>query len=105
MDIVNNPFIDMITLEDIFVKNKTTFRQSMADAVEFTSDTHCGIEVDLDVVANSLSSAVSPVGITPLHARQFVHYTALNSKVAYLHICEGAFALQDGRKDDLTGKL
>jgi len=40
-----------------------------------------------------------------LHARQFIHYTALHSKVAYLHICEGAFALQDGRKDDLTGKL
>jgi len=40
-----------------------------------------------------------------LHARQFVNFAGLDSKPAYLHICEGAVQLHDGRKDENTGKL
>jgi formiminoglutamase len=105
VDIVNNPFMDMITMEDMFVHGKQTFRQALSHAVDFTSDTYCGIELDMDVIADSLTSAASPVGINPLHARQYINHTSSRAKVAYLHICEGAFALQDGRKNDLTGKL
>ena len=32
-------------------------------------------------------------------------YTARHSKAAYLHICEAAAQMHDGRKDDGTGKL
>lgn len=105
MDIVNNPFIDCITFEDIFVHEKRTFLQSVAHATGFTEDTMTGIELDLDCIANALSSATSPVGISPLHARQYISFAAADSKVAYLHICEGATRLSDGRTDLATGKL
>ncbi|MES2371508.1 MAG: formimidoylglutamase [Bacteroidota bacterium] len=105
MDMVNNPFVDCITYEDIFLHEKRTFLQSVAHATEFTSDTLCGVELDLDCIENALSSASSPVGISINHARQYLSYTASDSKVAYLHICEGATQLADGRTNSSTGKM
>ncbi|GMV78725.1 MAG: arginase [Chitinophagaceae bacterium] len=105
MDMVNNPFIDCITYEDIFIHEKKNFVQSVLYATEFTEDSLTGIELDLDSINNTLSSAYTPVGITANHARQFIHYTTTQSKPAYLHICEGATKLDDGKTDTSTGKL
>jgi len=105
LDIVNNPFIDFITFEDIFVHEKRNFIQAMTHAVDFTDDNYTGIELDLDCVENVLASATTPSGISGLHARQFLSYTSDKCKVAYMHICEGAALLEDGRKSETTGKL
>ncbi|MBK5271557.1 MAG: arginase, partial [Bacteroidia bacterium] len=105
VDIVNNVFMDCITYEDIFVHEKRTFLQAVAHATGFTEDTMTGIELDLDSIQNTLSSASTPVGISPVHARQYISFTAMDSKPAYLHICEGATKLSDGRADAATGKL
>ena len=105
MDMVNNPFIDCITYEDIFLHEKRTFLQAVGHATDFTNDTLCGIELDLDCIENALSSASSPVGITVNHARQYISFTAADSKVAYLHISEGATQLADGRTNQGTGKM
>ncbi|NCT94801.1 MAG: formimidoylglutamase [Chitinophagaceae bacterium] len=104
MDIVNNPFLDCITYEDIFLHEKRTFLQAIGHATGFTEDTYCAIELDMDAIANSNSSAASPVGITLTQARQYISFTAADSKVAYLHICEGASQLADGRTCHYTGK-
>jgi formiminoglutamase len=105
IDIVNNPFIDCITFEDIFVHEKRTFMQAVAHATGFTEDNLTGIDVDIDCIQNTLSSAMTPVGITPIHARQYISYVAADAKPAYLHICEGATRLADGRTDTTSGKL
>jgi formiminoglutamase len=105
VDIVNNPFIDCITFEDIFLHEKRSFIQAVAHATGFTEDTLTGIDLDLDSVQNTLSSAMTPVGITPIHARQYISFAAADSKPAYLHICEGATRLSDGRSDATSGKL
>lgn len=105
LDIVNNPFMDFITYEDIFIHEKRNFIQAVAHATGFTEDNYAGIEIDLDSIENVLSSAITPSGISPLHARQFINFAATDSKVAYVHICEGATQLSDGRKDESTGKL
>ncbi len=105
IDIVNNPFIDIITYEDIFVHEKRSFRQAVSHAIEFTGDNFCGIELDLDCVQNMLSSASTPSGVQPLHARQYVNLCAAHTKAAYLHICEGATRLADGTTNSLTGKF
>jgi formiminoglutamase len=52
-----------------------------------------------------LSSATSPVGISANQARQYIQHATAQSKVAYLHICEGATFLTDGRTNPSTGKL
>jgi formiminoglutamase len=105
LDIVNNPFFDFITYEDIFVNEKRNFAQAIAHATSFTDDNYAGIEVDLDCIEHTLSSAVSPSGVGSLHARQYVSFTAAHGKPAYLHICEGATLLADGRKQESVGKL
>lgn len=104
-DIVNNPFIDCITFEDIFVHEKRTFLQAVAHATGFTEDTLTGIDLDLDAIQHTLSSAMSPVGISQVQARQYIFFAATDAKPAYLHICEGAARLADGRIDTSTGKL
>ncbi len=105
IDIVNNPFIDCITFEDIFVHEKRSFLQAVAHATGFTEDTLTGIDIDLDSIQNTLSSAMTPVGISPVHARQFLNFAAADCKPAYLYICEGATRLSDGRADTTSGKL
>lgn len=62
----------------------------------------CGLELDMDSVAHQLSSAVSPTGFSLNELRSFV----LNAKknFTYLHICEAACLLSDGRKDAMTAK-
>ena len=105
VDIVNNPFIDCITFEDIFVHEKRSFMQAVAHATSFAEDTLTGLDIDLDGIQNTLSSAMTPVGIQPIHARQFVSFAAKDVKAAYLHICEGATRLSDGRTDATSGKL
>ena len=105
MDIHNNPFIDYISYEEIFIHERRNFIQAVAHATGFTEDSYTGIDIDLDCIENVLSSAISPCGITPLLARKFVTFVAQDAKVAYLHICEGATQLADGRKNETTGKL
>ncbi|MFN2457323.1 MAG: formimidoylglutamase [Chitinophagaceae bacterium] len=104
MDIINNPFIDCITYEDIFLHQKRTFLQAVSMAVDFTHDNYCGIEIDLDAVENVLSSAQTPCGVSPVHARQYVNLCAARSKSCYLHICEGATNM-NGKTNVGTGKL
>lgn len=105
LDIVNNPFIDFITYEDIFVHEKRNFSQALAHAIDFTEDNYTGVELDLDCLENVLSSAVTPSGISPVHARQYLSYASDKCKVAYVHICEGASLLEDGRTSETMGKL
>ncbi|MCX6209056.1 MAG: formimidoylglutamase [Bacteroidetes bacterium] len=105
IDMVNNPFVDCITYEDIFIHEKRNFMQAVAHAAGFTEDTLCGIELDIDCIENALSSATSPAGISLQHARQYLTYTASTCRPAYLHICEGATQLEDGRNNAATGKM
>jgi formiminoglutamase len=105
MDIVNNPFLDCITYEDIFIRQKRSFVQALGDALDFMEDQPTGVELDLDSIEGVLSSAATPAGLNSLHARQYLSLFAASGKPAYLHICEGATRLEDGRKDESTGKL
>ena len=104
-EIHENPFVQYNSYEDIFLHEKLNFIQAVAHATGFTEDTYTGVELDLDCIENILSSSVSPSGILALHARQYITFAAVDSKVAYVHICEGATHLSDGRKNESTGKL
>lgn len=104
-DLVNSPFMDCITYEDIFIHEKKNFIQAVSHATGFTDDNFTGIELDLDSVEHILSSAYTPCGISPVQARQYINFAALDAKIAYMHICEGATRLDTGETDYSTGKL
>lgn len=104
-DLYSNIHIQYTSFEDIFILEKLNFRQAVAQAFNFTDDEYVGVELDLDAVRDTLSSAMTPSGITSIHARQYVVFAAAHPRIAYLHICEGAVVMDDGRTDEKTGKL
>lgn len=91
--------------EDIFIREKTSFKKAVAKATAFTKDTYCGIELDMDTIQNIPSSAKTSSGISANQARQFVNWCAQNKKTAYLHIAEAAPVLSHIKADNKTGKL
>lgn len=105
IDMVNNPFMDAITFEDIFLHEKRSFRQAVMHALSFTDDGFRGIELDLDSIEGVLSSATTPCGVMAREARQYVALCAASGGAAYLHLCEGASRLSTGRTADGTGRL
>ena len=51
----DNEACKLFTFEDIFVRQKLDFMQAVYQAVSFTEGSATGIEVDLDVIQNTLS--------------------------------------------------
>ncbi|HMV15404.1 MAG: formimidoylglutamase [Chitinophagales bacterium] len=91
--------------EDICIRKKIEFDDVIQDAILFTKNSYTGIEIDIDAIENTLSSAISPCGFSSQQIRQFIHQVASKSKIAYLHICEGATTLDNGLQSTTTGKL
>lgn len=75
-----------------------------ANWTAFTADLPdpCALEIDLDSIENVLSSALSPSGFTLNDIRSIL--LSNTKKYSYLHLCEGATSLADGRTDQSTGK-
>lgn len=61
-----------------------------------------GLEIDLDSIENILSSAATPSGFNLTEIRKFILCSP--KQFAYLHICEGASIMADGRTSSFTGK-
>lgn len=62
-----------------------------------------GLEIDLDSIENILSSASTPSGFTVNEIRKLI--LMFEKKYAYLHICEGAVAMSDGRQSLTSSKV
>lgn len=88
LDIVNNPFFDFVTFEDIFLRHKQSFEQAVHHAIDFTSGSRCGVEADLGCISGEVT--VQAGGISPLHARRYLHLAATLAKPAYVHISTAA---------------
>lgn len=104
-DLRTDDSIHFSYFEDIFIQQNIDFKQAILQAINFTDGQPTGIELDLDCIENVLSSAATPTGISTLQARQYVAMVADKSNCAYLHICEGATQLANGKIDNNTGKL
>jgi formiminoglutamase len=105
MDVHGDPFIDFVSYEEIFIRERRNFIQAISHATGFTEDNYTGLELNMNAIAMSLSSHAAAPGIGFLHARQYLSFAAQDSKVAYLHITEGAVQLKDGRRNEFTGQV
>jgi formiminoglutamase len=91
--------------EAIFLREQVTFKKAIQESLDFLDNKTIGIELDLDAICNTLSSAMTPSGVSSTEARRYVFQTAKQPNVAYLHLCEGATALANGQENPSTGKL
>lgn len=104
-ELYSNINIQYTSFEDICVREKYNFRQAVVQGISFTEDGPTGIELDLDSIEHTLSSATPASGFTILQARQYLSFAGNYSQVVYLHICEGAAQLTNGQQNNFTGKL
>ena len=65
-----------------------------------------GVEIDLDSIPGVLASAATPTGLSMEDVRKALILLCVlpDRPPVYLHICEGAAVLDDGRADPLAGK-
>ncbi len=103
--IFSNPDIHCSFYEDIFLDGELSFYKAIENASVFVKNSKFGIEVDLDCLEYGLSSAMTPCGLQSIDVRRFLLYTSRNTNLAYLHIAEGASALENGQSNMLMGKL
>lgn len=98
--IANNNAIKVVYFDDL-LKGRASV---CAEAENLLKDvkTPLGLEIDLDCIVGALASAATPSGFSLNEVRQLV--LSLNKGFNYLHICEGAYQLSDGRKDETIGK-
>lgn len=61
-----------------------------------------GLEIDLDSIAGILSSAATATGFSLNEVRQLI--LTAQKEFCYLHLCEGAMQLKDGRREETIGK-
>lgn len=61
-----------------------------------------GLEIDLDSIIGILSSAATPTGFSLNEVRNLI--LTARKEFCYLHLCEGAVQLKDGRSEATTGK-
>lgn len=99
-EIATNPNITAFYFEDLLQSQKSV----LENFVDFTSNLKepCGLEIDLDSIENVLSSAKTSSGFALNEVRKILISNTKN--YSYLHICEGATKLVDGRADLTTGK-
>ncbi|MCX2493626.1 formimidoylglutamase [Pedobacter sp. PF22-3] len=94
--IESNPKLKAIFFDDILLGADTDgFFDGLGPAA--------GLEIDLDCIQNVLSSAETPSGFEVNAVRKLILTHA--KKFSYLHICEGATRMLDGRVSKLTSKL
>ncbi|MBC7615801.1 MAG: formimidoylglutamase [Pedobacter sp.] len=98
--IKNNPKIRVCYYEDIVKSDKSILKNWNAFIKDLPDP--CALELDLDSIANVLSSASSPSGFSLNDIRTII--LSSTKKFSYLHICEGATQLANGEKDLTTAK-
>lgn len=89
--------------EEIAIYQTTTFNREIQRAKNFINDKPFGIEIDVDSLQSFPSSAMSPTGFSPQHARRFVHYFGKNKNASYLHIAEANPTI--GNKEGNTNQV
>ncbi|MFT3701138.1 MAG: formimidoylglutamase [Agriterribacter sp.] len=104
-ELYSNINIQYSSFEDICLREKLNFRQAVVQGISFTEEGFTGIELDLDCIEQTLSSANPNSGFSIVQARQFVSFIGNHAHTAYLHICEGAAQLTNGQHNAYTGKL
>lgn len=91
--------------EDVFLQGSYTWTQAIQQGLYFVAGNRFGVELDMDAIENTLSSAMTPVGITAQQACQALFMLGMHPEAAYLHLPEAAAERADGLHQSTIGKL
>lgn len=100
-EISRNSKINAVFFDDL-LKSEDTYLNTLQHLLSgLTNET--GLEIDLDCIENILSSAFTPSGFHINDIRKIILQS--KKKFAYMHICEGATEMADGRTSHATAKI
>ena len=105
LDHMDEAKVEFTSWEDIYLRKAVGFNEILNQYIKQTSQNHCGIELDLDSIENTLSSAMGPSGFTVTEARQYAYHCGQHPNATYLHLCEASIQLENGRQSATIGKL
>ena len=91
--------------DELCFLSPSEFQEKIKNALKQCDGLPLGIEIDLDAIENVLSSASSPVGFSVPQAMHFIKSVKKDERLVYMHLCEGASQLYDGRQYPGIGKL
>lgn len=91
--------------EDIFLKGTYSWSQAIQQGLYFVAQDSFGVELDIDAIENTLSSAMTPVGLTTQQACQALFMLGMHPNASYLHLPEAVLERADGLKQATIGKL
>lgn len=104
-EIQKNEDLSAIWWEDIFLRAQVSWTDAVQQALSFVSSAPFGVELDVDGIEQVLSSAMTPVGISPQQAMTYLYACGKHKNSIYLHLPEGIVQRRDGQMQPLTGKL
>ena len=89
---------------DDLISDKRSFQDELADFVNHLKGKHpIGVELDMDAIAHSPSSAFSPSGFSSEEARYYVSTCSKQLAPVYLHLPEAA--PMNEQEEKISGKL
>lgn len=80
------------TYEQLAIRYEKDFESQAQFALDFVAydQSFFGLEIDLDVIENMPSSALTPSGFSIEKLRRLNHFFSRSNQLKYLHICEAA---------------
>ncbi|MBC8987142.1 formimidoylglutamase [Pedobacter sp. N36a] len=99
-EISQNPNINAVFFDDLLAADHSYLMELHPLLSVLTNPT--GLEIDLDCIENVLSSAFTPSGFQLNDIRKIILQT--KKKFAYMHVCEAAAKMSDGRESSATAK-
>lgn len=99
--------VEYNTYEQLVVRHEKDFETQAQQALDFVADDQSffGLEIDLDVVENMPSSALTPSGFNIEDLRRLNHLFSRSGQLKYLHICEAAPHPENTDEMIIVGKL
>ncbi|MDI9337635.1 MAG: arginase family protein [Alphaproteobacteria bacterium] len=99
LDLINNnAALNFETFENMFIRNKISPELALDKALANVSNNYYGVELDVDIIENVLSSAQTPIGISTIQALKWLYNIGKSSKSkyqVYLSLVEGAVRIDD----------
>ncbi|WP_316840954.1 formimidoylglutamase [Pedobacter gandavensis] len=99
-EIAGNPKINAVFFDEL-LSNGGTYQDALQPLMTQLNNS-TGLEIDLDCIENVLSSAFTPSGFQINDLRKIILQS--KKKFAYMHVCEGATQMADGRTSTSTAK-
>ena len=104
-EIDNDVNIQYLSFEDIAIRKRIPMELALNSILIFLQKQACGIELDLDCIADVPSSAQTNTGWNTTEARAILHQCSTLLSSVYLHITEGSVGLANDQDKNTLGKF